>query len=135
MTKDEILALSGEVVAALWQDWWPVREAFCTDCCWGDRCDEPRHFYRPNCPKCLGKGKYPVPPPDLTEPANFLRALNSIGFVTMTFERGHQFLSYFHRATQVVYACSIDGNTWGEADTPELALLLALVDYVRRGKA
>lgn len=24
--------------------------------CNGDRCDEPSHYYRPNCPFCLGTG-------------------------------------------------------------------------------
>lgn len=28
----------------------------CDECCNGDRCDEPSHYYRPNCPFCLGTG-------------------------------------------------------------------------------
>jgi hypothetical protein len=28
----------------------------CDKCCWGDRCDDPSHFYRPNCPHCEGSG-------------------------------------------------------------------------------
>ena len=28
----------------------------CCACCWGDRCDEPRHYYRDECPLCLGTG-------------------------------------------------------------------------------
>ena len=28
----------------------------CTACCWGDHCDKPSHFYRPNCPECKGLG-------------------------------------------------------------------------------
>ncbi len=28
----------------------------CDECCNGDRCDDPTHRYRPNCPACLGTG-------------------------------------------------------------------------------
>jgi hypothetical protein len=28
----------------------------CRFCCWGDRCDDPRHYYRPECPVCRGAG-------------------------------------------------------------------------------
>ena len=31
-------------------------ELYCDECCWGDRCDSPSHFYRPECPYCLGTG-------------------------------------------------------------------------------
>jgi protein gp37 len=29
----------------------------CNHCCNGDRCDDPTHFYRPNCPYCRGTGQ------------------------------------------------------------------------------
>jgi hypothetical protein len=29
----------------------------CERCCWGDRCDDPSHFYRPECPFCFGTGR------------------------------------------------------------------------------
>ena len=29
----------------------------CDECCNGDRCDEPSHYHRPNCPFCLGTGQ------------------------------------------------------------------------------
>lgn len=28
----------------------------CRNCCWGDRCDNPHHYHRPNCPICRGEG-------------------------------------------------------------------------------
>ena len=28
----------------------------CLKCCNGDRCDDPTHYYRPNCPHCKGTG-------------------------------------------------------------------------------
>jgi hypothetical protein len=28
----------------------------CEWCCWGDRCDDPSHYYRPQCPYCQGTG-------------------------------------------------------------------------------
>ena len=28
----------------------------CNECCNGDRCDDSSHYYRPNCPYCLGTG-------------------------------------------------------------------------------
>lgn len=28
----------------------------CSECCWGDRCDDPTHYYRDNCPHCKGTG-------------------------------------------------------------------------------
>jgi protein gp37 len=39
--------------------WAPKRSDgkwMCTDCCWGDRCDKPSHFHRPECPTCGGTG-------------------------------------------------------------------------------
>jgi hypothetical protein len=31
----------------------------CTACCWGERCDNPGHYYRPECPVCRGAGWLP----------------------------------------------------------------------------
>lgn len=31
-------------------------KALCLNCCWGDRCDEPTHRYRKDCPVCKGAG-------------------------------------------------------------------------------
>ena len=28
----------------------------CGECCWGDRCDDPTHFFRRDCPYCKGTG-------------------------------------------------------------------------------
>ena len=35
---------------------WGSRNHRCDECCNGDRCDDPTHFNRPNCPHCLGTG-------------------------------------------------------------------------------
>lgn len=32
----------------------------CGACCWGDRCDKPEHYYRPDCPVCKGTGTPPL---------------------------------------------------------------------------
>lgn len=29
----------------------------CNECCWGDRCDDPTHRFRPECPHCKGTGR------------------------------------------------------------------------------
>lgn len=43
---------------------WTMRRSdgkpLCAECCWKDgRCDEPRHYYRPECPTCRGAGVRP----------------------------------------------------------------------------
>lgn len=37
----------------------------CDECCNGDRCDDPSHFYRENCPFCLGSNS-PLTEPEAT---------------------------------------------------------------------
>ncbi len=32
-------------------------EKSCDKCCWGDRCDDSSHYYRPQCPACHGTGR------------------------------------------------------------------------------
>lgn len=39
----------------------------CDECCNKDRCDEPSHYYRANCPYCLGTGTNATPSPSLTK--------------------------------------------------------------------
>lgn len=88
MTKEEILAMSEEVVSALWPD--------------------AQHLF---------------PSPDLTEPANFVRALEASPVGLSLWRETDGFYVRHRKLSEVI-----------KADTPELALLLALHVLVRRRK-
>ena len=51
--KSKGKTLSDKKIGKTWNDDGIFR---CDECCFGDRCDEPSHYYIDECPYCLGTG-------------------------------------------------------------------------------
>ncbi len=79
---------NGLTVLKLWRD-----DASCLECCWGDRCDEPRHFYRPECPHCAGTGRKPCP--DIRKDKAFAWDV---------------LVAYLERGTYIARHCAFEGD-------------------------
>ena len=71
-----------------------------------------------------------IPAPDLTQPEWFVRLLKMVNY-PVTFEKGTILVG---NKTVTSYAASCAGDTWGEGDTPEAALLAAVYEIVAREK-